>query len=418
MRIKPLLAKYFIRADNSAKEFLQADGSLLVQLEMALYGLPEAGKLWHKILTDNLRSAGYTHKPNGTTVWRRIEGDREGRTTALSIVLVFVDDFLHAWWAKSGSSAIRDRPHLELGKRGLPPLKCSRLTEDSSVSFLGLSIQRIPGLCLFVSQPGYSAALVETYPYSRKQNSPLPPDFNNRTLSEEEMAPLEDDEITLYRKQIMSIAWLVRTRPNIAAAVAHKQTNCSAPRDIDNRDLAYIIGFIANNLNAGMVINCKDVQLYLYVDVGHATHEDKKSGLVSIMGKLGEYGVPLVWKSLKQKVTTVSSTSAELIGVSDKFNLLQCAHELAEFIQARQETPFTVFQDNTSSITIAYMGRSSSHAKRRFIDVHYFWFKEHLEAKFAELVYLASADHPANLLASIHSGAEFRHFSKLIMGII
>ena len=110
----------------------------------------------------------------------------------------------------------------------------------------------------------------------------------------------------------------------------------------------------------------------------------------------------------------------ELIGVSDMFDLLQCAHELAEFIQARQETPFTVYQDNTSTITIAYnMGRSSSHAaKRRFIDIHYFWFKEHLEAEFAELVYLASADHHADLLPSIRSGAEFRHFTKLIMGII
>ncbi len=39
MRIKPLLAKYFIRADISAKEFLQA---VLVQLESALYGLSEA----------------------------------------------------------------------------------------------------------------------------------------------------------------------------------------------------------------------------------------------------------------------------------------------------------------------------------------------------------------------------------------
>ena len=219
----------------------------------------------------------------------------------------------------------------------------------------------------------------------------------------------------------MSIAWLVRTRPNIAAAVAHKQTNCSAPCDTDDRDLAYIIGFIANNLNVGMVIDCKDVQLYLYMDVGHATHEDRKShtgGLVS-MGKLGEHGVPLVWKSLKQKVTTVSSTSVELTGVSDMFDLLQCAHELAEFIQARQVALFTVYQDNTSTIIIANMGRSSSHAKRRFIDIRYFWFKEHLEAKFAELVYLASADHPADLLASIRSsGAEFRHFTKLIMGII
>jgi hypothetical protein len=240
-------------------------------------------------------------------------------------------------------------------------LKCARLTEYSSVSFLGLSIQKIPGLRLFVSQPGYSAALVETYPYSRKKNSPLPPDFSNKTLTEEYMAPLDDDEITLYKKQIMSIAWLVRTRPSIAAAVAHNQTNCSALRDIDNRDLAYIIGFITNSLNAGMVIiDCRDLQLYLFVDVGHATHEDRKShtgGLVP-MGRLGEYGVPLVWKSLKQKVATVSSTSAELIGVSDMFDLLQCAHELAEFIQARQKTPFVVYQDNTSTIIIAYMGRS------------------------------------------------------------
>ena len=77
-----------------------------------------------------------------------------------------------------------------------------------------------------------------------------------------------------------------------------------------------------------------------------------------------------------------------------------------------------MYQDNTSTITIACMDRSSSHAKRRFIDIRYFWFKEHLETKFAELVYLAFADHPADMLASIRSGAEFRHFTKLLMGII
>jgi len=157
------------------------------------------------------------------------------------------------------------------------------------------------------------------------------------------------------------------------------------------------------------------------VDVGHATHKDKKShigGMVAV-GKLGVYGVPSVWKFLKQMVVSLSSTSAELIGLSDMFDLLQCAHELSEFIHAHQKTPFTVFQDNTSTITIAYMGRSSSHAKRRrFIEIRYFWFKEDLEAKFAELVYLASADHPADLLASVRSGAEFKHFTKLIVGTI
>ena len=75
-------------------------------LEKVLYGLSEAGKLWHELLRDNLKAAGYIHKPNDTTFWRRIEQDCEGRTTAMSIILVFVDDFLHAWWTKSGSSAM------------------------------------------------------------------------------------------------------------------------------------------------------------------------------------------------------------------------------------------------------------------------------------------------------------------------
>ena len=75
------------------------------------------------------------------------------------------------------------------------------------------------------AQPGYSAALVET---QQEAEFSTTAGYDSRMLSEEDMAPLNDDKITLYRKEIMSIAWLVvRTRPNIAAAVAHKQTNCS-----------------------------------------------------------------------------------------------------------------------------------------------------------------------------------------------
>ena len=54
-----------------------------------------------------------------------------------------------------------------------------------------------------------------------------------------------------------------------------------------------MIGFVANNINAGIVRTS-------YVDVGHGTHEDKRShtgGMVT-MGKLGNGGVPIVWKSL------------------------------------------------------------------------------------------------------------------------
>jgi hypothetical protein len=223
MRIKPSIAKYFIIADPSAKNFLQKDSSLLVQLEKALYGLPEAGKLWHELLRDNLTACGYKHRPNDTTTWKRVER-KDGKTAAVSIILVYVDDFMHIWKTYTGSDRIRDKLHADLRTKGLPPLKCSRLAESNSISFLGLSIQMLPGFRLFVSQPGYATALAEQYAYKRKQNSPLPPDFNSRTVSEEDQELLGEKDISHYRKEIMSIAWLVRTRPNIATAVAHKQT--------------------------------------------------------------------------------------------------------------------------------------------------------------------------------------------------
>ena len=58
MRINPLIATYVCMADPEAKKFLQSDGSLLVQLERALYGLPESGKLWNELL-EKLKSIGY-----------------------------------------------------------------------------------------------------------------------------------------------------------------------------------------------------------------------------------------------------------------------------------------------------------------------------------------------------------------------
>ena len=120
IRIKPSFAKHFVIAHPSAKNFLQTDGSLLVQLEKALYGLPEAGKLRHELLKDNLTACGYKHRPNDTTTWKRVER-KDGKTAAVSIILVFVDDFMHIWKIYTGSDRIiRDKLHADLRTKGIP----------------------------------------------------------------------------------------------------------------------------------------------------------------------------------------------------------------------------------------------------------------------------------------------------------
>jgi hypothetical protein len=106
------------------------------------------------------------------------------------------------------SDRIRDKLHVDLRFKDLSPLECSNLAENNSISFLGLSIQMLPGFRLFMSQPRYATALAEQSAYKCKQELPLPPpDFNSRTVSEEDQELLgEKDTSSHYRKEIMSIA--------------------------------------------------------------------------------------------------------------------------------------------------------------------------------------------------------------------
>ena len=84
----------------------------------------------------------------------------------------------------------------------------------------------------------------------------------------------------------------------------------SLARQIDLNDLDYMIGYLANTPSRRIVVDCKALQLYLYVDVDHATHKDKKIE-------------PQRWNNrLLQGIVALSSTEAELVGLSDLFDNL------------------------------------------------------------------------------------------------
>ena len=265
---------------------------------------------------------------------------------------------------------MRDYLYAQLTKHNLPNLTIHPLTAQTPISFLGLSIEVVDGHCIYVSQPGYIAALVSNFEYGKAHSSPLPADFNSRRLTDLQTRPLTELGKTEFLKMVMSLTWLVRTRIDIQVCVAHLQTRCQEPRAIDILDLRHIIGYLASTPNLGIRIDVKDMQPYLYVDVGHATHADRKSHEGALV-TLGINGPPIIWKSGKQKIVATSSTEAELIGVSDYADLILVTRRLLEFLRVPVETPLTVFQDNTSTITVAYLGRPSIHARRRFIDIRF-----------------------------------------------
>jgi hypothetical protein len=103
MRIKPSIAKYFVIADpprrNSCRKTVH---SLCNSRRRCTDSQKLVSSIWHELLRDNLTACGYKHRPNDTTTWKRVER-KDGKTAAVSIILVFVDDFMHIWKTYAGS---------------------------------------------------------------------------------------------------------------------------------------------------------------------------------------------------------------------------------------------------------------------------------------------------------------------------
>ena len=213
-----------------------------------------------------------------------------------------------------------------------------------------------------------------------------------------------------------STAWLVRTRPDLAAAVSYKQTKCQTPRTLDRKDLQHIVAYLTGSSNLGITIRVKDLQPKLSIDAALAVHDDRKSHGGAVL-TAGDDGPPLSWKSGKHDRVTSGSSECELFSLAIYLGLILSAQHLLTFLRVKVNKPMVVYQDNTSTITIAYMGRPSLHARRRFLDTKYFWFKQYLDDGTIQLQYKPTKDMVADCLASVRSGKDFLKFRGLTMGL-
>ena len=75
VRMPKYLADLIIKVDPEAREYLQPDGSLLVEVLRALYGFPESAKLWNEPLTTSLFNGGYKQCPVEQCLFRKSIGE-------------------------------------------------------------------------------------------------------------------------------------------------------------------------------------------------------------------------------------------------------------------------------------------------------------------------------------------------------
>jgi Reverse transcriptase (RNA-dependent DNA polymerase) len=100
--VAPIIADILVDIDPSYKAFLRPNGSIIVELDQALYGCIESAVLWYKEPSTFLGSIGFTFNPYDRCFLNKTHLD--GQTT----IAVYVDELLITSSTQAQAEAIVD----------------------------------------------------------------------------------------------------------------------------------------------------------------------------------------------------------------------------------------------------------------------------------------------------------------------
>ena len=95
--------------------------------------------------------------------------------------------------------------------------------------------------------------------------------------------------------------------------------------------------------------------------------------------------------SVRQKLTTKSSTEAELVGVDDVMPMVLWTRQFLEG-QGYKIKDSIVYQDNQSAMLLEKNGHRSSTKRTRHLNIRYFFVTDRIQAKELTVEYCPTGD--------------------------
>ena len=182
---------------------------------------------------------------------------------------------------------------------------------------------------------------------------------------------LNDADAMFFHHNVAKLLFLCkRARPDLQTAVAFLSTQVKRPDHDDYKKLVWAMKYLQKTITVPLTLEADDLQLvHWWIDGAFATHHDMRShtGGAMSLGKGVIYGT-----STQQKLTTRSSTEAELVAVDDCMSqILWTCYFLAA--QGYNINDCIVYQDNKSAILLEQNGQASSSKRTRHINIRYYF---------------------------------------------
>ena len=421
LRIDSFIAPMLVQADPTMAQYVTQTGTIIVELDRALYGCIESARLWFDELSSTLKEMGFIANDCDPCVMTRY--NKGVRIT----VIIYVDDLLISSRLLTLILWVITTLEKKYGKL--------KVSSGKVHSYIGMVLDFTNPEYVSVNQTGMiediissTRAAVEDYTSStpptpfrafanrlkivssaRPKTPAAPYLFNVSTDS----PPLHDLLKVIFHSTVAKLMFIsTRTRQDILTSLSFLAGRVLFPTEEDWGKLTRVLQYLGSTKGISLQLGCTlPVQVHTSIDSSFnpISSGKSRSGVCISLGR----GV-LYSKSTMQKINTTSSCQAELVALAKS---LQQSIFLAFFLASHgyPQLPAIVSQDNQSTLRLIENGRPSSELTRH-IEIGYFWAKDLIERKLIEVIYCPTEDMLADFFTKPLQSLLFDSLRGKIMG--
>ena len=354
-----------------------------------MYGLEQASRAWYTHLADILtKQLKFEKSEQDPCPFVRRIGKRNQYLSWFDDILIFTNE-------DNEASEIRS----SIGK-------FLQLDDKGVNNFLGMQVQMKDGT-IAISHEGYISKLLEKWNMS---DCRVAKDPKSNVQFDKNSKPFDEN---LYRNVIGSLLYLsVLTRPDIAFAVNRLAQFNNCPKETHfgaaKRLLRYLKGTIKFSLKYSKDSSGNN-NLLCYSDADWGSQKDQKS-FSGVLIKLNENYSPVIWRSSKQSLISLSTCEAEYIALTLSIQEIKFVQNILTSIQSNVDN-VSVYTDSQSAM--AFIRNPIISQRSKHIDLKYHFCRQFFEDGSAEL-YVDTNSNIADVFTKVLNGIKFKHFvSKL-----
>ena len=393
MRIDKNLVPYMVQANPDHRRMIRPNGEIFVKLKKALYGCKQSGRLWYDKISKILSSIGFTKSRFDECVFTL---RRQGQLLGL-----YVDDIWIMTHGDKDEEWIIDQ--LKSKVNGMT------INHGDSIDYLGMNFDFKVKDEISVTAKNYTEEVLKLHSTSGTAASPA----NDDIFKVNDNLPLlNDHQQSEMRSSVHKLLYLAsRTRPDISVPVNFLCTRVMNYTLEDKFKMSRILKYL-NGTKDLRFTRKGTVDIKVYADASHGSHVDGKghSGLLITLND-----GPILFKSSKQKITTLSSSESELVCLSDSVPSI-CG--ILDFLNdmKMKVTSKVIFQDNLSTIQMVKNARPTSQ-RTKHINIRYFTVRERIEDHNIAITHLPTASMVADVLTKPLQGSLFRSLRQRILNL-